>query len=210
MKIDKNTIHYLFRYGYGGLLFLIICATFYPESTKDVLEALGVLTSPLAVLVIGAFIYTTYKATVAKPMWFVCAWFHLPLRKKFRMESTKIPMCKFYYLGEKFTIPRSEQEDAFRIVRNNMFPSEIRQQFNVQHSENHLLYLTFYIFSCAILYSLFSNTKKESILLFLLMALLSLAVGIRNDILICRSECFQLKVMNETEIKNKLEKLKGE
>lgn len=54
------TIHEMLRYGYGGLLSLLLAAWHEPEHTERAVKAWGVFITTIAALAVGAALYTAH------------------------------------------------------------------------------------------------------------------------------------------------------
>ena len=76
------TIHHLFRYLYGGILFLFICAWIPDNLLHRVFNIAKDLGGGVFSLSVGALIYVIYRASIAECMWYICAWLHLPFNRK--------------------------------------------------------------------------------------------------------------------------------
>lgn len=135
----------LLRYGYGGILLCVLGVVINPAKAKQVIEALGPVLSPLAVLAIGAVIYILHRYAVGELFlyrfihWLHSKWDHW--RGRTGTDSTD-PVAYLYAIGVK----SGQGREAYSIFRRHYYADHDRKQkgenLDIAHSELHMLWLT--------------------------------------------------------------------
>jgi hypothetical protein len=141
-------MHELLRYGYAGLLAFALSGIIGPHWTEELVERLGKVVVPIVALVLGAALYIVYRHLLGETLIF---WLgkqcHQFCDRKMKSTDPVDLTCKYRYLqGEPFKIARTNSQDAFRIIRDarTVGNNHVWNSFHREHSEIHVLYLTFF------------------------------------------------------------------
>jgi hypothetical protein len=136
-------IHELLRYGYAGLLAFAVAGITFPEWMTARIEQLGSVVTPLVAIVLGAAIYTVYRHSVGElAIHALVKWVH---KKCDSRREPSQPTCKYRYLEIEYRVDSGDSLDAFRLIRDADAGGSTRwSSFFREHSEVHILYLTFF------------------------------------------------------------------
>lgn len=208
------TIREILRYLYGALLLFLVVYFINPDFILQFRKTLGSVLSPLILLALGAVIYSVYKPISEILFCQIPKWIH----KKFLNKNK----CLIHWLEEIFGVSSTNTENAYRIIRDRiMFDKDedkdrnIKERLHMQHSEIHILYITFFILiGCSLFLFIkqiislgkVSFSNYYSVLFPLGVSFLVFAVF--ADILLCEQIFSYLKTsdLNLQEIRELLEK----
>jgi hypothetical protein len=200
MSPDKLgfTLREFLRYGYAGLLLVLVAALLVPDITSKVMQTLGNVLSPLVVFALGAVIYSLHRALVndyiIEPLVY---WIHRPLEYfwGYRRILGGHNSAR-HYLEKTFGVSHRHSINALRIVRDdNIFANDkARDRIHVQNSEITLLFVTATIMGAAALLLKFidfkiSYDRNVMISLFGGIAIVFFLVGISAGISVSRQLC---------------------
>jgi hypothetical protein len=181
------SIHELLRYGYGGLLSFLVAAAAYPTETQGALKALGTPIAVLAAFAIGGAIYAAYRPLGQLVDWLHWA-IHYPIN---RLQNSYT--CRTWVLVTQYKVRWWQAENAYRCIRDSdKFNEKMRERFYRQHSETHVLYVTFLVLLVGgIVICIAGPQGAHPVLKATLFAgaILSFLLGIRTDMLVCAQEC---------------------
>jgi len=200
------SIHEILRYIYGGLLSFLLFAIVKPDETKKVVEALGNTLTIFIAFAIGAAIYSIHRPCIGELLYLLHEWIH-----HFRQKEGFFT-CRIHYLKKTFGIKSiSLSTEAYRTIRDSKLYNEFREQqnsFHLQHSELHVVYITFVLVFFAWLFSILDPETKPLVsnTILFVVSIFCLVSGIVGNILLCRRECKVLLQVNQEEIKALLEK----
>jgi hypothetical protein len=200
MKDLGITINHIFRYGYAGFLSVLIAVIINPDETKEIVEALGNVLSPIVAFAVGGAIYALYRAVIGDSLLF-------PLADKWHRNWHPWPChpapdnCKFHFLQKGFNIVFSDRWIAFGAIRDGLFETERARRFEEQHSEVHLIYITFTVAAVVTAYLLINQFSMQRTWIFFAFTWLCLFSGIYADILVCRRECAYLRKLSAEKYK---------
>jgi hypothetical protein len=150
------TVNQIIRYGYGGVLLMLVIGLISPSYLVTLYSAFGPFLGALAIYTIGIFIYLFYRPILGQRLiWPTSEVIH-GLLDYFWYTKTpghKKISCRLEYLNKHFGITTNNRIDAYRLIRNSF--NDKFSKFEIEHSEIHLLYITFLILFAACLYLLF-------------------------------------------------------
>ena len=198
------TINEVFRYAYGGLLAYLVAERLAPNEIEDMVERLGTPLSVLTAFGLGCVIYIGYRPVIGEALYWLQDWLH---RLSNCMGKTNGYTCHRAYLMTRFGLSRCMATEAFRILRDGGLLNQERQRrFHLQHSEMHMLYVTFFVLSVGVLaiWCLDLPNKRISWEILLMIALFALVSALRGDMLLCRQECRALLLHTDPEIRKLL------
>lgn len=141
MPKDLN-LTWIVRYGYGGALLYLIFVLHDPAEAKTITDASGSVLAPLLLLAAGACIYVFYRHLVGE-------WFLFPLAHfldwwgvKGNRHETEGAVSPIFWLRQQ-GVPLTSCRAAYSAIRQHQAKREARAIFDRDHSEIHILYLTF-------------------------------------------------------------------
>jgi len=200
----RVTVNDLLRYGYGGLVALLVADIIIPKETREVIAALGSVLGSLVALAVGAAVYSFYRPVLGELVIYpLVGLIHRHLLQK-------LGYCKLSFLEERYGVPRRHRVNAYRLIRDStLFSESMRSRFLRQHSEIHLLYITFTVLGigAAILWiQILANDscKSNHALILSIIAFVSWVSGVVGDILICGQECVYLMSLNQDDVRSLL------
>lgn len=189
MDILKNmnlSINQAFRYGYGGLLFLLLYAIDHREEIKSYKDSLGNVLGVLVIFALGALIYIVCRATFEKP-----------IERLIHKDTRSNSFCKLRYLEKTFSVSSLNSLNAYRLIRDSkIFNEERRKRFEIEHSEIHLLYLTSFVFIVGPIILL----KAWSFFILWPLAIIFMLLGIYKDRMLCEREGIYIRSLNTEKI----------
>ena len=113
--------------------------------------------------------------------------------------------CKLHYLEDRFRVQSNASFDAFRSVRDRLFDPDRRDRFELNHSENHLLGMTFLVlFMFGIVAWVLGRPVVSAV--FGAISICSLGLEISSDLFICRRECRYLMTLETENVREVLQK----
>lgn len=173
------TLHELLRYGYGGLLALVLAGWYDPDHTKTTIDALGVVITTLAAFAGGAALYVASRHTVGPATVVISeSLYGLLLHRGWADTRTR-----YHFFRERFGMGVLKAEDAWRAVwRRSLWSPERQHTFYRQHSEIHALYVTSLVFLLCGFWNAWA----------VLWGLLVAIVGGFADVMVSRQECLVL------------------
>jgi hypothetical protein len=153
------TIHEVLRYGYGGLLALLVAAIWDPAAVKEIVGALGAALVALIAFASGAAIFTATRNTLLLVVFWAAEHIYDCLLSS-QPRDWKVPgigwplswrpptvKTKYVFLRDEFGLRLMESEDAFRVIREEgLWSDRIQKRLYLQHSEIHSLYVTSFVF----------------------------------------------------------------
>lgn len=210
MKDLGLTVNQILRYGFGGILLFLLAAIIEPYKTWQLVDILGEVFFPFIALAIGILIYVFYRPILGRwILWpffdLIHGWFESMWGYKKNQANTH--NCKRKYLINKFKVaPARNAIDAYRLIRDNKFDKEVAESFQTQHSEIHLLYITFIVIILAAPYIYFVKGNINWAIFSCVMAIACLTMGMVSDIQLCRVECAYMKTLSDEEVTNLLKR----
>lgn len=130
----------ILRYGYGGLLLMLLAAVINPKEVAAVVGSLGTVLAPLAALGVGAGIYAIHRYVIGEVGLYPCL--HLIHRiwdrLRGRRDSTTDTVRFLATLGVKC----GDRRASYTAARRHFFDSAVREQLDIAHGELHILWIT--------------------------------------------------------------------
>ena len=157
------TIHDVLRYGFTGILALLVFASSLEseadrKAMKSVLETTGMAGVALLTLSLGAVIYVISRQTMM-PLGVAFSYYLAHRCNSLFSTQTK---TRQRLLADEFQLGMFDTELAFAVLRSHLkkadgeqeegqplWSRDLQEQFFRQHSENHLLYATSLVFVLA-------------------------------------------------------------
>jgi uncharacterized membrane protein YqjE len=202
LKALGLSIHEVFRYGYGGLLAYLVAVLVNPVDTKMVLTTLGTTISILLAFALGGVIYVGHRQIIGELLYLLHEWFHIKLNRPGRGCT-----CRSAYFVKRWHLSISLATEAFRTVRDSQeYDQNKQRRFHLQHSELHMLYVTFFVLSVGA-FILWIRNPTDALIspaVLIIVALLALVSGFVGNILLCRQECKVLLLIPEQTIRELL------
>jgi hypothetical protein len=196
LKELRLSLNDILRYGFGGVASFIAFAFVDPSSMRAAIDTLGGPVVAVMALAAGAGVYAFYRP--------VGDLFLYPLADRLHRSRPNRPTryCRNQFLEEVYGAPRKYSVDAYRLVRDSdLFDKTRRERYTQQHSEIHVLYITFTVFTIALIVLvmgrlLFGAYSDQSIATVGMVSLLVLALAIVADNAVCRQECHYLRTLD--------------
>jgi hypothetical protein len=206
------TINHLLRYGYGGILCFVTGFLITPDAVMKFKDEAGDIFSLAVVFTVGAVLYAFFRPVIGE--WWLFNWAdrcHRKREEKWNYKKlgncAKGYTCKNYYLEEKYGVMHKSRFNAFRLIRDKLFDPERARRFEIEHSEIHLLYLTFTVLFLSSLYLIVEQSliikewnRIPLTVIFAVISFLCLWFGIVADIALCRKECAYLMTLKSNDI----------
>jgi hypothetical protein len=203
--MDKLGIRELLRYGYAGVLCVLVAALLNPDKTSQIVTSLGSVLSPLAALVVGTVTYLVFKAIIGDFfLWDLIHWFHS--RRQSPAASRSSP-CKVRYLEQEYQVPPRHGAAAYALVRDQLLKEHVRERFHVQHSEGYLLFLTAFVCGVAAPLAQFGIAGSARPLVAVVLAgtaFLAMCAGLLHENALCRAERAAISVLGSDDVKRLL------
>lgn len=201
------TINQIFRYAYGGILILFVSAIVNPNQTKIINDSLGSTLSIFVAFGLGGLIHAFYKPFILEQFIAKIAWkLHKILEKKWGFDKNN-PLTHNEPYGFLMDFQRVKKNNvimAYRLIRDNLFDKDRAKRFELEHSEIHLLYMTFsilVIFGILIWFFPSLNTNESvSYLVLIIAAIIFLITGIWGDLIVKRRICAYLKSIDQVKL----------
>ncbi|MEE9464309.1 MAG: hypothetical protein V3W14_01880 [Candidatus Neomarinimicrobiota bacterium] len=203
MKIGI-TINQLIRYGYAGLVVVALGASYNWCLVEDIFNSSK--TSSF-VLVLALFLSGVLLYSLSRPL-VMLIYFQVTCRIV-RCRASKIGVGSVEQYFQEFQITaRPMWLNAFRLIRNTIFPPEVREQLHLQNSEVHVLYMTGIPFLIAGLVSLVFNlyTSMPGIWM-VIIGLICLGFAVFVDVDIERQQVVQLRSLDQENVKAAIKNL---
>ncbi|MGB2697166.1 MAG: hypothetical protein WBD28_04810 [Candidatus Zixiibacteriota bacterium] len=200
------TIHELLRYGYGGLLAYLVAYLIEPYGTKKFIVTLGPSMNIILAFALGGAIYVVHRPIIGELLYLLHELVHIQLSRCSRKRGRGCT-CRTDYFKYQFNLSISSATEAFRTVRDSEFYNQIRQsRFHRQHSELHMLYVTFFVLTIGAIVLLIEQPPNRIVtpLVLTIVALFALLSGFVGNILLCRQECKTLLLIPEETIRELL------
>ena len=209
------SINEVIRYGYGGFLLFLLTAAVEPDFFDRVRGSLGDVLTIISAFAIGSVIYIFYRPIIGE---WILYWLCKRLHRKKRSA-----MCKLCYLEERHRVSRENSVNAYRLVRDKLFVDKARERYHRQHSEIHLLYVSFTVllgFSLFVCIKWFAGGYIAQPLRFWdvlgltipllptglsFLALLCALTGMVADVHLCEDECAYMRSLNQRYVRQLLE-----
>lgn len=136
-EIGANRI---IKYGYGGMLFALLAAIIDPTHTKTVVSSLGPLLAPLSVFSVGIAIYIVHRYVIGE---FLFRLTHIIHNIYDRLDGSQglSSTCTTTYL-EALGVKRGNSRSAYTAMRKLFFEQDVRSNFDKNHAELNVLYIT--------------------------------------------------------------------
>ncbi|MFH2052337.1 MAG: hypothetical protein ABIK96_07685 [bacterium] len=198
------TIHEILRYGYGGLLAFLVAALVEPANTKTVVDSLGTTISVLLAFAAGGAIYAGHRPVIGELLYLLHEKVHVCLSRNASGYT-----CRSAYFVNKWNLSLPLATEAFRTVRDDAaFDQTKQRRFYLQHSELHMLYVTFFVLAlgACIMFIRDPVGALVSGWTLLVVALFALVSGFVGNILLCRQECKTMLLVPEDIIRELLMK----
>ena len=113
------------------------------------------------------------------------------------------------YLKNAYKVKRGMYREAYALVRDSIMPDTQREQLHIQHSESYLLYVTAFTFGPVSLLTylgwLPGQVSPATSATLGAIAAVTLAAGLRNDIVLSRTECAALKMLRREKVEEILQ-----
>ena len=147
--LDKLRLGQLIRYGYSGLLFFLVAASLEPVQTKQLIESLGPVLTPLVALVLGVAVYVLYKELLGEMVLYpVRHMLHtmggrICHRIRLRTAAAQGTVGSVPALLGSLKVPFGQRQWAYRCLRATSFVTPERNQLlDLLHSEIHVIYVS--------------------------------------------------------------------
>jgi len=204
---DKLSMRELLRYGYTGALCALLAALVDGCRMKDLFETLGEVLTPLAALAAGTAVYVVFKSLVGDLfLRGLIDWSHAKFEDLLGRKETR---CMARYLKNAYKVKRGMYREAYALVRDSIMPDTQREQLHIQHSESYLLYVTAFTFGPVSLLTylgwLPGQVSPATSATLGAIAAVTLAAGLRNDIVLSRTECAALKMLRREKVEEILQ-----
>ncbi|MBU1319436.1 MAG: hypothetical protein KKH67_09615 [candidate division Zixibacteria bacterium] len=209
------TINQIIRYGYGGFLFFLLCAIVHPEASKSVRESLGDVLCVVIGFSIGSAIYIANRPVLGDLVfWNLFEMIHRWRQSRSVREIDSIERgftCKRNLLERRYNVRRKDAENAYRLLRDKCYPEDMRGRFFAQHTEIHVLYVSFtvlfgfflHLLCCHIFYN---RADWSYTIAFLVLSVLSVTFAMVEDIRVCEMECAHLLTLDDDEIRQMVQR----
>jgi hypothetical protein len=194
LKDLSLTLNHLFRYLWGGILLFITFKLFRIDFPllKELEKS---PTFPLIIFISGAFLYVLYRACLTR----IIDWLHI------RIDRDRD--CLLNFIRRRFGFQENRRIiNLWRIIRDKYHDKKVVKNFYLQHSEVHMLYLSFFILSLVIIPKIVISFPIFTIELFLgiIVTFLLLLLGLELDLYICHQECLYLMTFELNRIENEV------
>lgn len=149
----------LIRYAYSGFLFCLLAAHVEPEKTRQTVEALGPVLSPIVALLVGVGIWVFYREFIGELILYpirhlihtTCG--HVRNRWRSKRGKAPIPLGSFTHYFGTLKVTLGSRRWVYRTLRSSdILPETDRKKLELVHSEFHVLYITAVEFAGAALW----------------------------------------------------------
>ncbi len=147
--LDKLRLGQLIRYAYSGFLLFFVADCLEPARTRQSVEDLGPVLTPIVALVLGVAVYVLYKELLGEMVFYpvrhmlhtlggrICHRIHLKTRAAPGTVGS-VPAL----LGS-LHVPFGQRQWAYRCLRATSFVTPERNQLlDLLHSEIHVIYIS--------------------------------------------------------------------
>lgn len=131
----------ILRYGYGGMLLVLIVAAIELEAVKTIVDVLGTIFALSITLAVGAGIYIFHRYVVGDIFLYPALHFiHQSWDKKRQLSANNLTNTVSYL--EARGVKKGNGIAAYFDMRRKFFKLEERKELNIAHSELHMLWIT--------------------------------------------------------------------
>jgi hypothetical protein len=157
---QELNLNRILRYGYGGLLILIFSTLIKPDTVKTIIDSLGVIIAPFAVLGLGTAFYIIHRYVLGELLMYpIMHHMHDLVDKK--QGRTGLGSTSTVTYLKAIGVNNEDKRSAYIASRKQLFDQDIRNNLDISHAELHVLYITFEITFLFAIYLWYSKTQSH-------------------------------------------------